>query len=564
MRVIQGEKLKTWEISELAGLVRALIYVRVSTEDQARHGYSLESQIERCAAYALSRLACRNEELLAVVEAGERGDNPDRPMMNYVLELLEQGIGQKVILLHPDRLSRYLFLQMELTAKIWDRGGDIEFVEFDLDKENPESMLMFNIQGSIAQYNKAKILANTKRGRRAKARQGQLPGMRRLYGYRFDKSSDQLIVHPDEKLTYLLMVDLLLHKDMSCSAIARELARRGMPGPDGNVWYQATISRILKNEAYTGKYYYGKTETIQLNGKGSVRTRPKEEWIAIPIPAFIDDETYLRILARLSGLKKASSGRPSMRYLLKGLARCGRCSAPVSSGVSSVGKDGKLTYYSCTNKSGKGYAPGGKPAKSRCRGRNWRSDQVDDLVWGKLLSLIDERQLLANWLGSGKAADERRHLELELHTIMQSLEAKTKARRQLLELYLDGILKDKEELRTKLDALEQQIERLRDRRTRLQKELEEHNSSNANLRTHMVNYTSKLHTLLRSGCLSIEDRRALARLFVESVALHENGDIVLHLRISDSTHKKLIRGEGDGGLQESICADTCGVPGRDG
>jgi site-specific DNA recombinase len=267
--ILEGYKQYTKdEVLALLDKIKAIIYARVSTHDQAEKGYSLQSQVEKGAELARKKFGYLDNEILAIVEKGEMGDNPDRPGLNHVLFLLEEGVGKKLIMLHPDRMSRYLALQNEIASRVWSCGVDLEFVEFEIDPNNPESMLMFNIQGSIAQYNKAKILANSKRGRRQKVKEGKIPGIRRVFGYTYDKELDTLVENPQEKEIYLLMVDWLLNgkdgKPMNCSSIARELAKLNYPAPASDRWYQSTISRVLRNPIYTGKFYYGKSEYIQL------------------------------------------------------------------------------------------------------------------------------------------------------------------------------------------------------------------------------------------------------------------------------------------------------------
>src|SRR5579875_2555943 len=251
------------DIKRLQTRVKAIIYARVSTHGQARDGYSLESQVEMCAALAKEQLHVAEDELIAVIEAGDKGDDPNRPALNFALWLVDKGIGRTFICLHPDRFARALHLQLVVADRVWSAGYDLHFVETDeVDPNNPESMLLFNLQGAIAQYNKAKILANSRRGRRQKVKNGKIPGLRRIYGYTFDKETDTLREHPDEKAVYLMMVDWLLNGkdgvDMSLSAIARELSLLSIPAPNGDVWYQATVSRILKNPVYMGTFYYGK------------------------------------------------------------------------------------------------------------------------------------------------------------------------------------------------------------------------------------------------------------------------------------------------------------------
>lgn len=553
------EKLSQTDLHTLYGKIKALIYVRVSSDDQARHGYSLESQIERCAELARNKFQYRDENMMVLIEAGERGDNPDRPMINYVLELLQRGVGQKVFFLHPDRMSRYLYLQMEISARIWDLGCDMEFVEFELVKENPESMLMFNIQGSIAQYNKAKILANTKRGRRAKALKGQMVGMRRLYGYSFDKKEDRLIEEPQEKAVYLMMVDWLLNGKRSCSAIARELSSRGVPAPNGRIWYQATISRILKNEAYTGTYYYGKTEVIQTKGKAKISSKEKEEWIAIPIPAYIDKATYDLIQGRLSATAKSSAGRPSARYLLKGLVRCGRCDGAVTSGVTTRTKTRKLTYYCCTAKSPKGYPVGGPdPSRKLCRGRNWRTDQVDDLVWLEIVKMLDAESIVKTVARDQAETSELDELRKKQKLICKTIQERNHSREKYIDLYAEGIIKSKDDLHNRTGRIDRQLEVLHRDLRETNARLSLAGSPDVNGTDRVVNYTSQFNTLVLSSGLAMEDKRALVNLLVERAVLHDNGEVSLTLSISESTHKKLIRRQSDGRSQKSVCAH----PGR--
>ncbi|ANT56227.1 recombinase family protein [Bacillus altitudinis] len=176
MIILEGkQKLDEAEIVTLLGKNQGLLYVRVSTTDQAENEYSIESQIEMCKERAINKFSYKDDELIAIVERGGMGDDPNRPALNYALHLLQKGLGKKIFILHPDRLTRDNTLQGIVSRKIWSMGVDIEFVEFEVDPTNPESMLMYNIQESIAQYNKAKILANSKRGRTVKAKKGEFP-----------------------------------------------------------------------------------------------------------------------------------------------------------------------------------------------------------------------------------------------------------------------------------------------------------------------------------------------------------------------------------------------------
>ncbi|MCY7948062.1 recombinase family protein [Bacillus atrophaeus] len=391
MLILNGDqKLSTEKIMSLIGKINALIYARVSTTDQANKGFSIDSQIERCKERAIKKFGYKESEIIVLVEPGGMGDDPNRPALNHALYLLERGLGKKFIVLHPDRLTRDNTLQGVVSRRIWGMGVDIEFIEFEVNPHDPESMLMYNIQGSIAQYNKAKIHANSKRGRLAKAKKGELPSFKRLYGYKFNTKTDLPEYHEDEKEILLEMKDMLINKKMSSNDIAKELSRRGVAAPNGKTWYQSTVSRMLQNEDYTGNYYYGKSKVVQLNGKKKQVPTPKEEWILIKIPAMWDHQTREQIIKQMK-LNFKGRSRSSRDYLLKGKAKCGRCGGACGSGITSKTKSGVYKYYSCRNKNVKGYQNGKKICT--CKGKNWRVDIVDDAFWKwfkKLLSNPEE------------------------------------------------------------------------------------------------------------------------------------------------------------------------------
>ncbi|MFB4389232.1 recombinase zinc beta ribbon domain-containing protein [Bacillus sp. BR_10] len=240
---------------------------------------------------------------------------------------------------------------------MWSMGVDIEFADFDVDPTNPESMLMYNIQGSIAQYNKAKILANSKRGRIAKAKKGEFPSSRRLYGYTFKKETVTPEINEEEKSVLIQMKDMLLYEGMSSNERAKHLSKIGIPA-------------LL--------VMHGIKQFVQVNGKKKQIPRPREEWILIKIPQIWNHETKNLIL---EALKKNTRnfGRKSKDYVLKGKVKCGRCGGTCGSGITSKTKSGIYKYYSCSNKRRKSYINGVKIIT--CEGKNWRVDIVDEVFW---------------------------------------------------------------------------------------------------------------------------------------------------------------------------------------
>jgi site-specific DNA recombinase len=396
MHVIHDpNEINVFELEALIIQIKAIIYTRVSTQEQAIHGHSLESQIERCVQRGKEKFSYKDDEFLVLVEGGEMGDDPNRPMLNLMLNLTERGVGRKVIVLHPDRLARYLNLQNNITETILNAGVDLEFVEMSFDPNNPESVLQYHLQGSISQYNKAKILANSKRGRLQKIKKGQINGLRRLYGYSFDKENDTLVINEVEANVYRMVVDWILNgKDgepMNISKCCEELSKRGIAAPLSNHWRQSTLSKILRNEVYKGYYFYGKTEIVQKHGTKTKVNKPKEEWIKIPIPALLDEETFEQLQLKLkSNARRQRGAKPKAFYLLKGLCRCGICGGALVSQSPARDDQGNAirTYYGCRNKRPATYEVGTGRMVNKCKSRNYRSDVVDEYVWNEIVQVL--------------------------------------------------------------------------------------------------------------------------------------------------------------------------------
>ncbi|MDP9676950.1 DNA invertase Pin-like site-specific DNA recombinase [Paenibacillus jamilae] len=514
-----SEKFTKTELEALVTKIKALIYARVSTDGQVDN-YSIESQIERCMDLAKQK-GIKEDEVVVLVEDGESGDNPNRPMINYALFLLEYGIGDHVIFLHPNRMSRFLHLQTQLSNRIWSMGKDFWFVEFEFDKSSPESMLNFNIQGSIAEYNKAKILADTKRGRITKVKNGLIPGLNRIYGYTYDTDLDTLVENPVEKEIYLEMVDKLLHNDYSCSRIAEELSLHNIPAPKKDRWYQVTISRIFKNETYTGNFYFGKSKvTRNADGTSKQVPQPREEWRRIPVPAYITMETYHKIQKRLDELNKNKPGRPTEDYLLQGICRCGRCGGAVSSGVTTKTKSALLKYYVCQNKTKKSWKVGTGESNPICEGRNWRVDYVDKIVWEYVKNIISEpKEFFERIVKQQSENSNSDELLKQKKKLEKSLQEKEASRERYTEMYAAGIIKSMKDLEDKVSTVDMQVHDIKKDLYTIEHKLSAtlHNKNDVNL---IQDTLKKYQYIMNKNIISMENRRKIVRVFLNKVVLN--------------------------------------------
>ncbi|MCF8566966.1 recombinase family protein [Alicyclobacillus tolerans] len=576
------------EMDELVSSIDALIYARVSTEDQAKHGYSLESQVDRCVEKLIKDYAVDPDNIIALIEMGEMGDNPNRPALSFAKTLIEKGVGRKFAVLHPDRLARDFRLQVELIEDvILGHGLELVSVEVPYDPSNAEAVLFFNMQGIMAQYIKAKIVANSKRGRRTQAKNGKIPGVRRIYGYRYDKENDILVEDPFEKEIYLKMVEWILNgKDgqpMNLTGVARELALLGIPAPSGDKWYQSSISRILKNTVYTGRFYFGKTEYKQKKGKIDIIKKPESEWQLVKVPAFIDEDTYERLQKKIATFSYANRGaKPKVTYLLKGLVRCGRCGSAVVAGTPSrhkITREPIHHYYKCSGKTRKVFEVGTGRSVHDCKGKNWRQDVIDEYVWKYLVRMLTQpEEVLRKIIENQDDPSHVQGLLNKLKTLETALDEKQAERKRWLNLNVKGRIDD-EELDEALLPLDKDIEQLKESILLTKNALESLQSNQQ--RVDEVKQTIESFKRYIREKISDEEKRKYVSQLVKKVVLYDdeieiytawdittpsgdsgahNGEKPLHTQGSNNS----FHGQRDGGLQKPIHCHHCRIRARDG
>ncbi len=158
------------------------------------------------------------------------------------------------------------------------------------------------------------------------------------------------------------------------------------------------MSRLLRNEAYVGRVYFNKTESVPGGSRGSIqRRRPREEWIAIPVPAVVSEDVF-EAAQRVSWDNSRWSPRRAEpgAWLLRGLVVCGSCGVRTNC-HQMRGRNGRRhRYYHCRNHDP--LRAGGEDR--RCPERNIRADALDAIVFEQ----VREALLRPEVLLAGEAA----------------------------------------------------------------------------------------------------------------------------------------------------------------
>lgn len=430
----------------------AIVYIRVSDEDAARHGYSLPEQRETGMARAAA-LGYQPDQILVIADEGI-GGILERPGLTRARELIAAGGVGHLIVMDLDRFSRKLVDQLMVTDEIEHHGTKIEFLTFEW-QDTPEGRLFLSIRGAVSEWERAKIRQRTMYGKRRKALQGGIPHFPGQYGYTYDKKTDLISINPNQAGIFRQIVHWLLDEDWSYHRMAATLNDAGIAAPRGKRWYGKTIARMLANPLYKGEFIVNRVETYGMlynryrppSRRVRPKLRPPEEHITIRVPAIIDAETWDRVQAAIARRRREHPGHPKEFYLLSGRMRCGVCGAAMSGyRHKSNNKKRWIRYYCCSRK----LSPDKHAQRVHCINSLAPADTIEPLVWAECVACLTDPELLISKLREGAPASTAGEDEAALME-SQLVELRTE-REKILGLYLKELL-DRADVEKRLEDL---------------------------------------------------------------------------------------------------------------
>lgn len=338
---------------------KAVLYCRVSTEDQAENGTSLEAQ----------ELACLRQaaEMGAQVVATHRDEGVSgrlymtREGVQKALCNVEAGKANLLIVYSISRLSRDVEHQQAIKKRVERAGGRLIVCDMPME-DTEEGELMFGISGTFAQYERRLIRKRTMAGSRRVAEKGIQPVRgQRPYGYDLLTQADVFAgrAAPGEVGTYRVReTEARIVEEMYCRyargeslrSIGLWLTRTDTPSPKGVKWYPETCRVILTNPIYKGQATYGRKQSVWDEDRAAAnggkhacfQKRRTQPLYFIPAPAIVSVEVWNEVQARFAENRRLKSGNPGRVYLLSTLARCPFCGR----GLSGKNCHGTL-YYRC-------------------------------------------------------------------------------------------------------------------------------------------------------------------------------------------------------------------------
>lgn len=355
----------------------AAIYARVSTDDQALHGFSLTDQVHSCR----ERLTAMGiTELREYIDDGYSGEFLERPALARLRLALTRREISHVMIYDPDRLSRNLVNQLILADEIEQAGAKLLFITGDYNS-SPEGKLFFSLRGAVAAFEKAKIRERSLRGKRAKVMSGKpiLPPCP-PYGYTCDRRAGTYQIEPQEAATVQEIFKRYTQEKCGISTLASMLAADGYVNRKGRPFSPSVLYRLLSNEMYAGiKWSFQTYQKTIAQKKRQCLRREKAEWLSIPVPAIVDRPTY-QLAQETKQQNKVLARRNHVNlYLLSSFIRCLDCGYKLT-GVTIAKKSTKEYHY---------YACSANKNDHHCANRIWiPAGELDQAVWQKLGEMV--------------------------------------------------------------------------------------------------------------------------------------------------------------------------------
>jgi site-specific DNA recombinase len=464
------------------GPKRAILYARVSTDEQARSGYSLSQQLE-----ALHEYASREgyEIVEEIEDRGYSGATLARPGLDRVRDLVAAGTASIVLAQDRDRFAREPAHGWILREELAKHGCNLHALN-DRGDDSPEGMLTDGILDQLAKYERAKVAERTRRGLLQMAREGEvIKGPKANYGFKFNDTEDGLLVHQPE-MKIVEKIFRMAASGMGPKAMQTRLYAEGIPSPTGKAMWPHRILKVqmVLNDLYKphtygeiapllspevaakldprklyGIWWYNRgnvsknyeSETDGNSGKRyvtrtSVRTRDEQDWIAVPVPAYLPrklvDQARLMILSR-TGLERKHQAR---QWELKGILRCS-CGQNMITNTSHY-KNKAYHYYRCKRASA--YGP------DACPQRMIRIEQVEPLLRDFVFGVLKDPDTIQRGLDSliqRETEEVREDPEQVVETLAEMLSKNTRLRRAYQDQQAEGLM-TLEELAARLEELD--------------------------------------------------------------------------------------------------------------
>lgn len=471
------------------------VYIRVSTDEQAREGYSLDAQLKAIKHYAQNNDILVDSNYIFKDEGISGRKAEKRPAF---MEMIKQAKSKPkkfdVILVHKlDRFSRNRedsIVYKSLLKK--EYGIPVISISEPLDPDDKMSVIMEAILEAMAEYYSINLSGEVKKGQLEKHSKGELQA-KPSFGY--NVLDNKLIPNETEKKVVKMIFEEYGLENIPMLQIAKNVNNLGIKTKNGNRFENRTICYILHNPVYIGKLRYtpGRRDTYNFDDPNTILVDGKHEPI---IDINLWKTVQLKLTKNEKWKKRHQRADTNPKHWTKGLIRCKECGCTMVT----CGK----TKLRCN-----GYN------KGKCS--NSSTLNIND-VYSLIISTIKEN--IDNGVINNIVPHKKEEVSDNKYDIVKKqLEKLDEKELRIKEAYREGI-----------DTLEEYKENKKiilKEKSKLTKELESTNKPKTDIRKkEIIENGKKVYQILIDDSVPISEKNEVANILINKVEFDSNNDVL--------------------------------------
>ena len=461
------------------------IYARVSTEDQAREGFSMGEQEERLIEYCKFK---RYEVYKVYKDPGISAKNDKRPAYQEMMQDMRDGKINVIVAFKLDRLTRSVYDVEKLMKQVNDAEAEIDCMADESNTVTSNGRMVMRIITSVSQNEIEKCSERTKFGMVGAIEAGHIP-IGKCLGFKRDNK--KLVPDPLTKDVIVKIFNLYLEGN-SHQKISNILNEEKVLGR--TYWLDSTIQKILSNELYKGDFVHGK------------RTKNPKYYENVVEP-IVSKETWEN--CQYQKIRNARHYERTATYLFTNKLKCSKCGSFLGGAASKKKSGKKYYYYKCEH----------------CK-TYYSEEKIEDLLLDAWILLQRQEELLNDYYTPFIKS------KLENHTKDYTNELKEldKQMDRIKTAYIKGVMK--------LEDFDKEIKHIDYRKLELEKMIKEQkqyeslsftvddliifeDKQKIDLMTNPSNY---LNLMTNWFMLSRKEKQKIIFRYIDNIELERNGD----------------------------------------
>ena len=414
--------------------MKTAIYIRVSTEEQAKEGYSISAQLKKLKSFCISQ----NWEVVGVyADEGVSAKDTNRPELQRMIKDIKSGKINVVLVYRLDRLTRSVFDLYKLLELFEKYGCKFKSATEVYDTTTAIGRMFITIVAALAQWERENMGERIAMGFEEKVRQGKCPLTFAPIGFDLDKEKHKLVINPVEAIVVRTLYDKYI-EGYGSNRVAIYMNKNKLLTKNGGPWSGDTVLKVLKNPAnaggirWKGKIYWNMHEPIV----------PREKW-----------ELAQKLMKKRKIIPGPSVSSP---HIFSGLIRCDSCGQHLTGETSSYTNRKGIRcvrfYYRCGNL---------KNGRCNTKIKSWSQNRIEKAFVEFLQKIEFDESVVKKVAKKGFSKEEENQLsaddEKKLRKRMNELE---EIKKKWQYAWVEGMITDSdfkkrmEETNAEIEAIE--------------------------------------------------------------------------------------------------------------